>query len=98
MMRDTETGSLGLQIQVLAAGLEQTIVLGHVAGLQNKNATFTPRDVVDLVQTLRLPAIANVSANLRRLKDQGLVVSHSPGTWSMTPLGDQRSRNLIGDL
>jgi hypothetical protein len=50
-----------------------------------------------MFETLRLPRPGNVSQSLARLRDAGHVVRRTTGgSWSLTPLGRERTAALIG--
>jgi hypothetical protein len=70
-----------------------------LVGERNRNKWFTPGDVADMFESLRLPRPGGISQALDRLKNLGLVVRRrSGGAWSLTPEGHEKLVELIGSL
>lgn len=73
--------------------------MGHLAGLRNQNNWFSASDVRTLLEALRVPAPANVDRDLGGLKRLGHVVRREQRpSWSVTPGGRERIRDLVGEL
>ena len=90
--------SFALQVQLLASATQRVLVLGHAAGFRNGDRRFSPKQIDDLVQQLRLPPIANTNSVLARLRAANLAVSEGGGRWALTPLGDVEAEDLIAGL
>jgi len=69
------------------------LAVGALAALQSEGGTFKTRQVTDLMSTLRLPPLANVSATLSRLRGQKLLMRPDNDMWALTPLGEARLNN-----
>lgn len=70
----------------------------QATGLRNGTRRFAPADVEQLFLGLRVPPPANVSQTLSRLRTQKLVLRVAPGTWALTPLGEESVRRLVGAI
>lgn len=93
-MTDTPTveasgESVRLRLQSLP-GPAQVLAVGALAGTRAGDGTFTTGAVADLMNQLRLPPAANLSAALGRLRSQNLVMRPSPNSWALTPSGEKR--------
>ena len=87
--------SFRLALQRLPSAADKVLVLGQLAGAHNGEGWFGPSDLETLFQVLRVPAPANCSATLGRLRTAGLVTFRTPRpSWSLTPEGDERVRGL----
>lgn len=73
------------------------LVLGQLAELRSGSGWFSITEVKQMFEALRVPAPANPSAALAKLKDTKLVIK-GQGGWSLTPLGRTRVNELIGNL
>jgi hypothetical protein len=75
------------------------LVVGHLVGARAGDGWFSPGDVADMFELLRLPRPGGVSQALGRLQQNGLVVRHrSGGSWSLTPEGRERVGGLVEEL
>jgi hypothetical protein len=92
------SGDLPLLIQRLGGYNEQTLVMAHVAGLQNSAAIASPAEIRAAFINLRLPPPSNVSQHLKKLAGERLVMQPSAGTWAVTPLGLERIRQMMEGL
>jgi len=91
--------SFGLTVQRLSGAADRVLVIGHLVGARAGDGWFTPGDVARMSEILRLPSPGGISQALGRLKDAGLVMRRGTGgSWSVTPLGDERVRELIGQV
>ena len=89
----------GLLVQRLRRGRDRVLAIATLAGARNETGWFTPGQVADLFETLRLPRPGNISEDLRRLQTDGLVVRRrSGGQWAVTPEGDETLQVLIGSV
>ena len=91
------TGDLPLQVQLLGGSQEQTLVLTHVAELQDAKAA-SPASILATYVTLHLPRPSNVSTDLARLAKKGYVMKPSEGFWAVSPLGKDRIRELMAQV
>jgi hypothetical protein len=78
-----------LRLQGLPGPL-QVLAVGALAALQSESGTFKTRQVTELMSTLRLPPLANVSATLSRLRGEKLLMRPNKDMWALTPLGEAR--------
>lgn len=85
-------------MQLLERAGDQVLVLGHLASERDSTRAFQTSHVRSLFESLRLPAPGNLSQVLADLARKKLVVKRPAGGWSITPLGEVRSREVIGDL
>jgi hypothetical protein len=75
------------------------LVVAQVAGYREQDRWFTTTQVIDVFEALRVPRPGNMSREIGRLADAGLVIRRRSGsTWSLTPLGNRRVTELIGSL
>lgn len=81
-----------LRLQRLS-GPPQVLALGALAALQSSDGSFTTRAISDLQNYFRLPALANPSATLGRLRRQELVMRPSNSSWALTPKGEAHLNN-----
>lgn len=88
----------GLKVQLLGSFNERVLVVGQLAGFRAGDGWFRPRDVDLLLEQLRVHG-GNVSRALKLLDAQKLVLnSASRKAWSLTPLGEERALELVGDI
>jgi hypothetical protein len=91
--------SFGLVVQRIPRAADQVLVIGHLVGSRAGDGWFTPGEVARMFETLRLPTPGGVSQALGRLKDAGLVMRRGTGgSWSVTPVGGERTRELVGEV
>lgn len=90
-------GNVPLQIQLLGGFQEQTLVLTHVAELQDAEAASAASILATYV-ALHLPLPSNVSADLARLAKKGYVMKPAKGFWAVSPLGKERIRELMAEV
>ena len=91
-------GDLPLLIQRLEGYGEQTLILAHVAALQDSAGVASPAGIKGAFVNLHLPPPSNVSQHLAKLGGQGLVMQPSPGVWAVTPLGVERIRQVMAGI
>lgn len=68
----------------------QVLAVGALATLRSSDETFTTKEVTDLLKSLRLPPMANVSATLGRLRRDALLMRPTNTSWALTPKGESR--------
>lgn len=91
------TAGIGLAIQHLRP-TQRILVLGWVAGIRNGSGWFAPADVVALFDALRLPRPSNLGRSLGLLRRPHLVRAGERGAWALTPMGDARVAELMGEV
>lgn len=87
--RTSATESIRLRLQSLS-GPMQVLAVGALAALRSGGDSFVTKDVSDLMADLRLPAAANISATLGRLRGQSLVMRPTKDAWALTPKGEAK--------
>ncbi len=87
---------LTLQIQRLGGFNQQTLILLHVAQLRADGAA-SGSSVRDLYKHFRLPPPTNVNQHLKWLSERGFAMQPAASLWSVTPLGDEEIRRLMGN-
>jgi hypothetical protein len=93
-----DTG-FGLTVQLLPRPADRVLVLAQVAGYRQPDRWFTTTQLIEVFEALRLPRPGNMSAEIGRLAEAGLVVRRRSGSvWSLTPLGNRRVTELIGSI
>ena len=91
--------SIGLFAQDLANDAQRVLFLSHLVGLRTADGWFRSQEVTRLVESLRLPPLANVSATLGRLRGRRLIVQNpKAGVWSLTPRGRAEAAALLAAL
>jgi hypothetical protein len=90
--------SFGAVVQRLASPRDRVLAVGHVAQVRTEDARFRPAQVASLFDALRVPPPSNVSEYLSRLAKDDLVIRRAGGGWSLTPLGEERLKALLGDV
>lgn len=90
---------VALLVQQMAAQ-DQVLVLGRIAEGRGQDGRFPPAGVDAIYDELALPRPAKVANVLLRLERDGLVGRHrtTRGSWRLTPLGRQRSQELVADV
>jgi hypothetical protein len=88
---------IGLRLQRLTGPL-QVLSVGSLAAMEADDASFTTRQVADLLMDLRMPRHANLSATLGRLEKQHLVVRPAKGRWALTPAGLDKLQTEAGHV
>ena len=91
------TARIGLTIQGLQPN-QRILYLGSVAGTRAGQGWFTPTDVLDLFDALRLPRPGSIQLSLGQLRAQHLVRNRRDGMWALTPLGEERVLELMGNV
>jgi hypothetical protein len=75
------------------------LVVGHLVGARAGDGWFSPGEISQIFEALRLPRPGGISQALGRLKDSGYVVRRTTGgSWSVTPEGNERVRTLVGQV
>jgi hypothetical protein len=88
-----------LGLQLLSVKSAQTLVVGQLAGLRHPDGWFATADVAELFEHLRIDAPGNPAQELARLAAKGqLVRRKDKPPWSLTPLGQQRAIELMGEI
>lgn len=73
--------------------------MGAIVGARAGDGWFTPGQIADMFELLRLPRPGNVSQALAGLHSKGLVIRRrSGGAWSLTPEGRRGVSELMEDL
>lgn len=94
--------TFGLTVQRMATA-DAILSLAQIASWRTDNRWFDTRDVRELFFALRVPLPANLSRDLGRLRDRrpALLLTSGTGTslrWALTPEGENRAGQLIGDF
>jgi hypothetical protein len=89
--------NLPLQIQRLGGFTEQVLILCHAAQLRSELSGASPAEIKRLFLSLHLPPPSNVSQYLAHLGRKGLAMQPFKGVWAITPLGEERVRELMGE-
>jgi hypothetical protein len=87
----------GLLLQALKTAGRRTLVIGDLVASRSSDHTFKPADLQRGFMELQVPPPGNIGQALSDLGKRGLVLSHGKGTWSLTPNGRARVRELVGD-
>jgi len=75
------------------------LVIGAIVGARAGDGWFTPGQLADMFELLRLPRPGNVSQGLAGLKSKGHVIRRrTGGFWSLTPEGRGAVAELMEDL
>src|SRR4051812_12760833 len=83
-------------VQDLQRAADKVLVVGEIVGLRNEDGWFTPGEVAQMMEALRLPRV-HVSQALAGLGHSNFVLRRSTGgAWSLTPRGHTRARELVG--
>jgi hypothetical protein len=91
--------SIGLTIQRLPRQQDRVLIVGAIVGSRVGDGWFTPGQIADMFELLRLPRPGNVSQELATLKSKGKVIRQRTGkTWSLTPEGRGTASLLIEGL
>lgn len=88
---------IGLTIQGLQPN-QQVLFLSSVAGTRSGHGWFTPDEVLDLFDALRLPRPDSVLRSLGQLRGTHFVRTRADGRWALTPIGRERVLQLMGEL
>lgn len=86
MHNGSQPSSIRLRMQGLPAP-SLALAAGAIAALRSHTGTFATKDVIATLADLRIPALANPSATLSRLRAQKMLVRPEGNTWAITPLG-----------
>lgn len=90
--------SFGAVLQQLPGGRERVLAAGLIAEERADDGRFKPGDLVDLFDSLKVPAPSGISEYLRRLAVDKLVLKRKAGGWSLTPLGRESVDGLVGEI
>lgn len=92
--------SFGAVLQQLPGGRERVLAAGLIAEERADDGRFKPGDLVDLFDSLKVPAPGGISEYLRRLAVDKLVLKRKGkgGGWSLTPLGRESVDGLVGEI
>lgn len=75
------------------------LAVGAIVGSRVEEGWFTPGQIADMFELLRLPRPGNVSQSLAALRGKGRVVRRRTGSgWSLTPEGRAAVTGLIEDF
>jgi hypothetical protein len=74
------------------------LAAGLVVERRAEDERFQPRDIGNLFDSLKVPAPTNIDEYLRRLAADHLVLKRKGGGWSLTPVGQERIDELIGEV
>ena len=91
------TGRIGQTIQGLAPN-HRILYLGGIAGTRAGHGWFAPEEVIELFDALRLPRPGNLARSLGQLRRGDLVRTREDGHWALTPLGEDRVLELMGQV
>jgi hypothetical protein len=92
------TSGFGALLQGLPGGRERVLAAGLIAEKRAEDERFKPGELVDLFDSLKVPAPTSINEYLRRLAADRLVLRRKTGGWSLTPLGRERVDELIGEI
>lgn len=74
-------------------------MIGAIVGSRAGDGWFTPGQIADMFELLRLPRPGNVSQTLAELKSKGRVIRRrTGGSWSLTPEGRGAASELVEGL
>lgn len=91
--------SFALRVQRLERNGDRVLTVGHLVGARNEDGWFSPGEVSATFEALRLPRPGNISQELARLRQAGLVIRRtSGGSWALTAEGGERLRSLMGTI
>lgn len=89
----------GVLVQQLGRRQDRVLAAGYVTGIRAGDGWFSPGDIANLFEALRLPRPGNISQELARLRDAELVVRRrTGGSWSLTPSGEDVVVRLVGEV
>lgn len=88
---------IGLTIQGLQPN-QRILILGSVAGTRAGHGWFTPDEALDLFDALRLPRPGNILRSLGQLRTAALVRTRADSRWALTPQGQERVLELMGEI
>lgn len=88
---------IGLTLQGMPAN-QRILVLGSVAGTRAGHGWFTSDEVMDLFDALRLPRPGGILRSLGQLRTSGLVRTRTDARWALTPQGQERVLQLMGEI
>lgn len=89
--------SFALKLQTLPFVGDRILVIGQIAGLSNTTGEFTAADVDRLFDAFRVPRPSKTSTILGQLSGKGVVVRVG-SNWALTPVGEERVREVIGGI
>ncbi len=89
--------SIGVRVQRMPMA-DQVLVLASIASGRSEAGTFSGRTVMELFFDTALPAPPRIGSVFTILKRAGRATpAKAHGAWSLTPLGQQRVSELVGD-
>lgn len=75
------------------------LAVGAIVGSRVEEGWFTPGQIADMFESLRLPRPGNVSQSLAGLREKGKAVRRRSGSgWSLTPEGRAAVTELVEDF
>lgn len=78
---------------------DQVLVLARLAQARSIENSFTPGDIRELFLNGSLPAPSRLDNVMTALRSRGLAIPGAQrGQWKLTPLGRQRSQDLVSDM
>jgi hypothetical protein len=87
--------STGIRLRLqLLPGSDRALALASLLAERSDDGSFLTNELQTLQTQLRLPPMANASAALGRLRDQGLLMRPRDSRWALTPLGEHRLNSL----
>jgi hypothetical protein len=87
----------GLQVQTLGSGAQKVLVMADLVASKASDGRFRPAEVQQAFMGLQVPPPGNIPQTLANLRRQQATLAHGGGLWSLTPLGRQRVRDLVGE-
>jgi hypothetical protein len=77
----------------------RVLAVARFAELRDDGGWFSRGDVVELFESLRIPAPPNLGATLSGLGTDGMLLKARAGDlWSLTPRGRRRVNELVGEI
>src|ERR1700677_2614374 len=96
MQKPTVSHSVALRVQGRSFP-DQIIILARLAESRVAGKVFTARELDTIFVSASLPRPKNISDVLAKIRDRDLI-TNVPGGWNLTPLGRQKSLELVSDL
>jgi hypothetical protein len=73
--------------------------MSELAGARSIDGWFAPKRVTELFEAFRLDSPGNVSRDLARLREAGLITRRATKpNWSVSPEGHERVKELVGEV
>src|SRR4051812_26120249 len=96
---DLMSVGFGLLVQHLQRRRDRVLAVGHLCGTRAGDGWFSPGEIADMFEALRLSQPGNISQELARLRDDELVMRRrSGGSWSLTPRGADVVLSMVGQV